>query len=32
MMIAGSLAGLAGLSFYTGYSRNMQIGVLPAQG
>ena len=32
MMIAGSLAGLAGLTFYTGYSRNMQIGVLPAQG
>nr|WP_321296440.1 ABC transporter permease [uncultured Sphaerochaeta sp.] len=32
MMIAGGLAGLAGLSFYTGYSRNMQIGVMPAQG
>jgi simple sugar transport system permease protein len=32
MMIAGGLAGLAGLTFYTGYSRNMQIGVLPAQG
>ncbi|MDD4573273.1 MAG: ABC transporter permease, partial [Sphaerochaeta sp.] len=32
MMIAGGLAGLAGLSFYTGYSRNMQIGVLPSQG
>nr|WP_319473325.1 ABC transporter permease [uncultured Sphaerochaeta sp.] len=32
MMIAGGLAGLAGLSFYTGYSRNMQIGVMPSQG
>ncbi|MFA5447216.1 MAG: ABC transporter permease [Sphaerochaeta sp.] len=32
MMIAGGLAGLAGLSFYTGYSRNMQIGILPSQG
>jgi simple sugar transport system permease protein len=32
MMIAGALAGLAGLSFYTGYSRNMQIGVMPSQG
>jgi simple sugar transport system permease protein len=32
MMIAGALAGLAGLTFYTGYSRNMQIGVLPSQG
>jgi len=32
MMIAGGLAGLAGLTFYTGYSRNMQIGVLPSQG
>lgn len=32
MMIAGGLAGLAGLTFYTGYSRNMQIGVMPAQG
>jgi simple sugar transport system permease protein len=32
MMIAGGLAGLAGLSYYTGYSRNMQIGVMPNQG
>jgi len=32
MMIAGGLAGLAGLTFYTGYSRNIQIGVMPAQG
>lgn len=32
MMISGGLAGLAGLTFYTGYSRNMQIGVLPSQG
>ncbi len=32
MMIAGGLAGLAGLSFYTGYSRNIQIGVMPSQG
>lgn len=32
MMIAGGLAGLAGLTYYTGYSRNIQIGVLPSQG
>lgn len=32
MMIAGGLAGLAGVSFYTGYASNMQIGVLPSQG
>lgn len=32
MMIAGGLAGLAGLTFYTGYARNMQIGVMPSQG
>ncbi len=32
MMIAGGLAGLAGATFYTGYSSNMQIGVLPSQG
>ena len=32
MMIAGGLAGLAGLTYYTGYSINMQIGVLPVQG
>ncbi len=32
MMIAGGLSGLAGLTYYTGYSLNMQIGVMPAQG
>ncbi|MCK9285943.1 MAG: ABC transporter permease [Sphaerochaetaceae bacterium] len=32
MMIAGALAGLAGMTFYTGYSRNMQIGVMPSMG
>ena len=32
MMIAGALSGLAGLTYYTGYSLNMQIGVMPAQG
>ncbi len=32
MMISGGLAGLAGLTFYAGYSLNMQIGVMPAQG
>ncbi|MBR7064205.1 MAG: ABC transporter permease [Treponema sp.] len=32
MMISGALAGLAGLSYYTGYSLNMQIGVMPVQG
>lgn len=32
MMIAGGLAGLAGMTFYTGYSRNIQIGVLPQMG
>lgn len=32
MMIAGGLAGLAGMTFYTGYSRNIQIGVLPSMG
>ncbi len=32
MVIAGGLAGLAGASFYTGYSANIQIGVLPIQG
>ena len=31
-MISGGLAGLAGLTFYAGYSLNMQIGVMPAQG
>ncbi|HPJ21485.1 MAG TPA: ABC transporter permease [Clostridia bacterium] len=32
MMIAGGLAGLAGLTYYTGYSINIQIGKLPTQG
>jgi len=32
MVIAGSLAGLAGATFYTGYASNIQIGVLPNQG
>lgn len=32
MMIAGGLAGLAGMTYYTGYSRNIQIGVLPSMG
>ncbi|MBN2619069.1 MAG: ABC transporter permease [Spirochaetales bacterium] len=32
MMIAGGLAGLGGATFYLGYSSNIQIGVLPAQG
>ncbi|MFO7611635.1 MAG: ABC transporter permease [Clostridia bacterium] len=32
MMIAGGLAGLAGLTYYTGYSVNIQIGILPSQG
>ncbi len=32
MGIAGALAGLGGLTFYTGYASNMQIGVLPNQG
>ena len=32
MMIAGALAGLAGMTYYTGYSRNIQIGVLPSMG
>lgn len=32
MMIAGGLAGLAGLTYYTGYSINIQIGILPNQG
>lgn len=30
--ISGALAGLAGATFYAGYSVNMQIGVLPAAG
>jgi len=32
MMIAGGLAGLAGMTYYTGYSRNIQIGILPQMG
>ncbi len=32
MMIAGALAGLAGATFYLGYSSNIQIGILPSQG
>ena len=32
MMIAGALSGLAGLTYYAGYSLNMQIGVMPSQG
>ncbi len=32
MAIAGALAGLGGFVFYAGYSVNIQIGVLPAQG
>ena len=32
MMISGALAGLAGLTLYSGYASNMQIGSLPLQG
>lgn len=32
MMIAGALAGLAGLTQYLGVGNNMQIGVMPTQG
>lgn len=32
MMIAGGLAGLAGVSYYCGYSGKIQIGILPSQG
>lgn len=32
MAIAGGLAGLAGASYYTGYSLTMQIGIMPPQG
>ncbi len=32
MVIAGSLSGLAGATFYLGYASNIQIGVLPSQG
>ncbi len=32
MLISGGLAGLGGAALYLGYSTNIQIGVLPAQG
>ena len=32
MMIAGGLAGLAGITQYLGVATNMQIGVMPSQG
>lgn len=32
MVIAGALSGLAGVTYYLGYSSNIQIGVLPSQG
>lgn len=32
MVIAGALAGLAGAVFYLGYTDNIKIGMLPAQG
>lgn len=32
LMIAGSLAGLAGLTQYAGVATNMQIGIMPSQG
>jgi ABC-type uncharacterized transport system permease subunit len=32
MCIAGGLAGLGGVTLYTGYAGNIQIGVLPSQG
>ena len=32
MAISGALAGAAGLTYYTGYSLCMQIGVMPSQG
>lgn len=32
MMIAGGLAGLAGVTYYLGYANNIKIGVLPSQG
>lgn len=32
MIISGALAGLAGLTFYTGYGGNMQVGSMPSQG
>lgn len=32
MMIAGAIAGLAGATFYLGYTDNIKVGVLPSQG
>ncbi|OHD16436.1 MAG: sugar ABC transporter permease [Spirochaetes bacterium GWD1_61_31] len=32
MAISGALAGLAGATYYTGYTLNMQIGVMPTAG
>ncbi len=32
MAIAGGLAGLGGMTLYTGYATNIQIGILPNQG
>lgn len=32
MMIAGALAGLAGATYYLGYTDNVKIGILPDQG
>ena len=32
MIIAGVLAGLAGATFYVGYTHHIKVGVLPAQG
>lgn len=32
MMIAGGLAGLAGATYYLGYTDNIKIGILPPQG
>lgn len=32
MVISGALAGLAGFTYYAGYSSNMEIGRLPSQG
>ncbi len=32
MVIAGALAGAGGMTLYTGYASNIQIGVMPSQG
>lgn len=32
MAISGALAGLAGLTFYAGFSNHMQVGILPPEG